>query len=167
MKSKLIFSGLIICFLFHSIWSSAQDTSAIKTLPPVTVTATTKKIPGNVWYGFSKYFTEAENPRWYEINKKYLVKFMIYDKENRALFTKRGKMIYHISYGYEKSLPKELGRQIKTTYPDYGIIKAIKISEAGREVWVINLEDVKSLVILRIEEGEMEEIQRLKKSTAL
>ena len=96
MKSKLLFSGLIICFLLHATRCFAQDTSAIKTLPPVTVTATTKKIPENVWYGFSKYFTEAENPGWYEINKKYLVKFMTYDKANRALFTK--KRSYHLSY---------------------------------------------------------------------
>jgi hypothetical protein len=167
MKSKLIFPGLIICFLLHSIRSFAQDTSVVKTLPPVTVTATTKKIPANVWYGFSKYFTEAENPKWYEINKKYLVKFMTYDKANRALFTKKGHIIYHISYGYEKDLPEELGRLIKPAYPDYEITRAIKVSQAGRKVWVINIEDVKSLVMLRIEEEEMEEIQRLKKLSAL
>lgn len=165
MKSKLIFSGLLICFLLQAVQSSAQDTSAIKTLPPVTVT--TKKIPANVWYGFSKYFTEAENPRWYEINKKYLVKFMTYDKANRALFTKKGRIIYHISYGYEKNMPEEPGRQIKAAYPDYEIMRAIKVSQAGREVWVINLEDVNSLIILRVEEEEMEEIQRLKKLSAL
>jgi hypothetical protein len=167
MKSKLLFSGLIICFLLHATRCFAQDTSAVKTLPPVTVTATTKKIPGNVWYGFSKYFTEAENPGWYEINKKYLVKFMTYDKANRALFTKKGHIIYHISYGYEKNMPEEPGRQIKAAYPDHEITKAIKVRQAGREVWVINLEDAKSLVILRVEEEEMEEIQRLKKTPAL
>jgi hypothetical protein len=89
---------------------------------------------------------------------------MIYNQENRALFTKKGKLVYHISYGYEKSLPADLDRNLKAGYPGYEIYRAIKISEANRVVWVVNLRDAKNLVMISSEDGEMQEIQRLKRS---
>jgi hypothetical protein len=164
MKLKFIITALLLYSLPAMNVVVAQDSSAIKTLPPVTVTATTKKIPPMVWFNLSRYFPEAENPRWYGLNKDYLVKFMIYDQENRALFSKKGKLIYHISYGYENNMPEYLRRQIKTGYLDFDIYRAIKIVEGNREVWVINLQDKNELVMLRAENDEIEEVQRLKKS---
>jgi hypothetical protein len=165
MKRKLVFSLCMLLVLVVGVASSsAQDSAKIKSLPPVTVTSTTKKIPPDVWKGFSGYFNEAENPRWYGMNKDYLVKFMIYDEQNRALFTKKGKLVYHISYGYEKSLPEVLRSQIKNSYSDYDISRAIKVQEAGREIWVVNLEDAQNIILIRLENGEMEELQQLQKS---
>jgi hypothetical protein len=162
MNSKIIFlAGIAIITTFASF---AQDTSGIKSLQPVVVRSTTKKIPGRIWKSFSHYFNDAENPRWYTVNKNYLVKYMIYDEENRALFTKRGSLVYHISYGYEKTLTEDLKRQIKHDYYDYTITRAIKVAQAGRIIWVVNLEDSENLVLLSLEDGEMEEVERLKKS---
>ncbi|MEJ0105927.1 MAG: hypothetical protein WDO19_26725 [Bacteroidota bacterium] len=31
---------------------------------------------------------------------------------------------------------------------------AIKVKEAGREIWVVNLEDSKNLIMVRLEDGE-------------
>ena len=164
MKSKQ-FS--IIIMLSVSILSSltviSQDSITIKTLPLITVTAETRKIPKQIWKNFSTYFNEAENPRWYKANKNYLVKFMIYDEENRALFTKRGNMIYHIRYGYENNMPDDIYKQVRTAYFEYDITRAIKITEADRLIWVINLEDKNTIIIARIEEGVLEEVSRLKK----
>ena len=144
---------------------SAQDTANIRSLSPVTVKSTTKKIPNRIWKGFSSYFSYAENPRWYTANKNYLVKYMIYDEQNRALFTKKGNLIYNISYGYEKSLPEELRKLIKSAYYDYDITRAIKITEGGREIWVVNLETTETLILVRVEDEEMEEVQKVKKSS--
>ncbi len=166
MKPTLILSiGLILFMLSVATSSSAQDTTSIKSLPLVTVTSSTKKIPNRIWKSFSTYFSNAENPRWFTLNKDYLVKYMIYDEQNRALFTKKGTLIYHITYGYEKSLPEDLRKQIKDSYSDYDITRAIKVKEAGREIWVVNLEDSKNLIMVRLEDGEMEEVQRLEKSS--
>ncbi|MBS1574984.1 MAG: hypothetical protein JST09_06730 [Bacteroidetes bacterium] len=155
-----ILTGLVVCFNAFS-----QDSSTIKSLPPVKITASLRKIPNSIWKGFSTYFNDAENPRWFRLNKDYLVKFMIYDEENRALFSKKGTLIYHISYGYEKSLPPDLLDQIKNNYREYEITRAIKITGSGRLVWIINLEDEKNIILLRMEDGEMEEAERLKKTS--
>lgn len=159
--SKLLF-GVTLMVAGGSIW--AQDTIPIKTLPPVTVTATQKNVPEKVWNNFQTYFSNAENPTWYKINKDYLIKFMTNEELNRSLFNERGKLIYHISYGYERSLPEEIRKQVRSAYYDYTVTRAIKVTEANRVVWVVNLEDAGNLILVRLENGEMEEVQSVKKS---
>ena len=141
----------------------AQDT-VIQTLPPITVTATTKKLPEKVWKNFRDYFENATDPKWYEMNKSYLAEFMMDNKDNHALFNKKGKLIYHISYGYENSLPEDLRNQVKAGYADYNITRAIKVNEANRTIWVVNVEDAKNLIMVRLENGEMEEVKRYEKA---
>jgi len=142
----------------------AQDTLPIKELPEVTVTATKKTIPEHVWKSFESYFANAQNPTWYSINKNYLIKFMTDDNLNHALFTEKGKLVYHISYGYEKNLPTDVRKLVKSSYYDYDITRAIKVTEGNRLIWVVNLEDAKTLVLVRVEQDEMEEVQRVNKS---
>lgn len=166
MKSDRLYKTAITLALLLVITAiSAQDTSLIKSLAPVTIKASTLKIPNRIWKGFSSYFNDAENPRWYKVNKNYLAKYMIYDEENRALFSKRGNLIYHISYGYEKSLPEDLRNLVTAGYRDYEITRAIKITESGREIWVVNIESSETLILVRLENGEMEEVQKFQKSS--
>jgi hypothetical protein len=165
MKKKFVLEFLAtFVFMFAGMNMYAQDTIPIKTLPPVTVTATQKTVPEQVWKSFHQYFANSQNIKWYMVNKDFLIKFMTDENLNHALFTKRGNLVYHISYGYEKSLPAEIREQVKSTYYDYDIIRAIKVTEADRVIWVVNLEDAKRLILVRLEEGDMEEVQRIKKS---
>jgi len=166
MKQQFIsrlLMGAVLLSAGNSIW--AQDTIPIKELPPVTVTSTEKFVPEKVWTNFIQYFSNAENPTWFTVNKDFLIKFMTDDNLNHALFTKRGKLVYHISYGYEKNLPDDIRSQVKSAYYDYNIIRAIKVTEADRVIWVVNLEDATSLILVRLEQGDMEEIQKLNKSS--
>src|SRR5438128_2480352 len=75
----------------------AQDNNPVKSLPTVTITATHTKVPEKVWQNFQKYYANAENPAWYELNKRFLVKYMTEDKSNQAVFTKNGRLVYNIS----------------------------------------------------------------------
>jgi hypothetical protein len=160
MKSKwMMIAAFVPCLYINML--AAQDTSVVKTLPDVTVKARTKKIPPKVWFGLSRYFREAENPRWYALNKDYLVKFMTYTQEHRALLNKNGKVVYHISYGWEGAMPAEIDRRVVATYPGYEIYRSIKIREANREVWLINLQNDKELIMVRLENDELEEIHRM------
>jgi len=141
----------------------AQDSIVIKTLPPVTVTAATLRVPPVVWKNFADYFTGAYNSRFFRLNRDYLAKFILNNQENRALFTKRGSLVYNIAYGYERNLPEDLRRQVKTSYLDYEITRAIKVTEANRVIWVLNLETKKKLIIVRLEDGDLEEAEQLDK----
>ena len=84
MKMKLTYwIFLVMIFAVKATTVAAQDSTSVKSLPLVTVTSTTKKIPDRVWKGFSSYFNYPENPMWYRLNKNYLAKFGICKQEVR------------------------------------------------------------------------------------
>jgi hypothetical protein len=148
--------------LFAGLSLTAQD--SVKTLPPITITATQKNIPEKVWNSFHGYFANAQDPKAYQLNKDYLVKFMTDENLNHAVFTKGGELIYHITYGLEKNLPADVHDAVKSVYYNYQITRAIKVTDGTRVVWVVNLEDAKHLILVRSENGEVEEVQRLKRT---
>jgi len=72
-------------------------------------------------------------------------------------------MIYNVSYGYEKNLPEEVRSKITETYPDYKITNTANVKQSNRDIWVINLESDKSIMIVRFEDGDVGEINSYKK----
>lgn len=114
MKKQIIsrfWVSLLLAFAEVSIY--AQVTIPIQTLPTVTVSATHYVIPERVWKNFRSYFAKAESTKWYIAYEDYLVKFMTDENMNHALFTKRGNLVYHISYGYESNLPTDNRTQVR------------------------------------------------------
>jgi hypothetical protein len=166
MKKHLI---SCICGGFASILtvnnSFAQDEN-FKELPPITISATSSNISvsAKLNKAFSQFFANASNLRWYEINKKFLVKFIQNDQENRALFTKNGQLVYHISYGTEQHLPFEVRKLVKSTYYDQNITRVLKVNQDSRNIWVVSMEDAKDHIMVRVEDMEMEETQRMHKT---
>ena len=75
-------------------------------------------------------------------------------------------MIYHIAYGTEKHLPASVRDQIKAQYPRATITNAIYVNQANRKIWVVNLEEGRELVLTRIEDDQLDEVQRLKNVSA-
>ena len=150
----------ILCMLLLPAASRAQE---IKVLPTVVVT-TASNVNQSVLKSFQGEFRNAMDPIWYKLDKNYLVKFMTEDQKNTALFKNNGRLIYHISYGTEKNLPGEIRDKVMGSYEDYKITAAIHVNEANRSIWVINLEGLKKLIIVRVEEGELEEVGNYVKS---
>ncbi len=158
------FRCLLLLTLFSNL-SYSQDTSSITTLSPVTVTSktTTANVSEKVAKAFKVAFKDAEDPQWFKLNKDFLVSFIMNQQQNRALFRKNGFMIYYLAFGGEKSLPADIRKIIKPNYYDYNITKVVKVNEADRNIWVVNMEDAKNFVIVRVENGELEEVQNVKK----
>jgi hypothetical protein len=164
MKKQLISSicgGLISLLSFNSSFAQGET---FKELSPITVTATASNISAKVTRAFGQFFKDATHLRWYEIDKKFLVKFIQNDQENRALFTGKGQLVYHISYGIEKNLPAEVRHLVKSNYYDQSITRVLKVNQDQRNIWVISLEDAKEHIMIRVENMEMEETQRMQKS---
>jgi len=165
MKSKFVSKFLALpVFAFVGLAAGAQDSLPVQTLPPITITATQKKVPEKVWNNFHSYFANAQDPQVYVINKEYLIKFMTDENVNHALFTQSGEFVYHISFGFEKNMPEDVQDAVKSVYYNYEITRAIKVTDGRRLVWVVNVENAKHIILVRSENGEVEEVQRLKKS---
>ena len=161
---KATISGIVatVCAISVASSSFAQD---VKSLPPVTVTATTSttEISSKLARIFESEFQNAVNPTWYKVNKNYLVYFITEDVNNKALYRKNGQMIYHFAYGSEKNLPVDVHNMVKDTYPQYQITGVINVREYDREVWLVNLQDYDKLMIAQVENGKMSIINDLYK----
>lgn len=164
MKKKFVFRyyGWLASVLFLNS-SFAQEAVNTKELPPITITATKANVSEKMQKSFYHYFKDGSDPNWYDLGKKYLVNFFMNSQENRALFTKNGNMVYHLCYGGEKNLPDDVRRLVKSNYFDYNIKTVIKVFQNNKTVWIVNMEDDKSLLIVRVEDGETEMSAKYKK----
>jgi len=165
MKTKIL-TALKICVMSATIISvsNAQGNLSTKEVPstestpssvPVVNTKITRALEG--------YFKNATNIRWYEIKNNYVVKFKLDGHENRALFTKNGNLVYHITYGIEGLLPADVRSLVKSEYYDQKITRVLKVNQDQRTIWVIHMEDQKEFIMARVEDGQLEETKRMEK----
>lgn len=164
MKRYFLYSlQLLLVVLMNPVRLSAQETGRMDTLPPVIIRSTSL-VDQKVTDAFKKGFKEAVNPRWYKMNKLYLVKFMSAEQKNHNLYNDKGYLIYNISYGDKEYLPSNVRYQVVTEYPTHKIVTAIHVNQAGRSIWVVNLEGGRDLVLARVEDGQLNEVERVKKA---
>jgi hypothetical protein len=138
--------------------------SNVGNVQPLLTSFSFDKVYTNVQSEFYKLFNNAENVRWNIINRNYGVTFGINDLRYRVLLNPKGKLIYKITYGKEKQLPKEIRKMVKGRYVEFIITAVSLVEEADRKIWVINLEDDSEYVIARVENNEIGENMRYTKA---
>lgn len=143
----------------------AQERDTIITLPEIRI-ATATAVNENVSKAFKKTFPDAEKLLWYKYDQNYLAKFIAKDMDHNTLFRKSGYMVYDISYGYEKHLPDDIAKMVNYVYDNYKIIRSINIKTEGRNIWVVKLEGLKKYATVRIEDGELDEVERFDKASS-
>ncbi len=142
---------------------NAQDKNEVITLPEVRITSASA-ITTSVYSSFRKAFPEAENLRWYKYDRDYLAKFFMKDMDHNALFRQNGVMKYDISYGYEQHLPEKIKEDILKAYDNYKIIRAIHVKAYERNIWIVKLEGERKYLTVRVEDGEMDEVESFYKA---
>jgi hypothetical protein len=155
MTNQLVskFSGTLLAF---SLVSSSFG-QKVKILPAVTIEASTPIGAVNTKIGnsFNEDFKDAVGVTWYKLNKNYLVTFISGNMKNDALYRKNGVMVYNVGYGKEENLPKDVRAIVKSQYYGYSIVGILKVNQDEREVWIVNMEDDKKLIITSVEDGVM------------
>lgn len=73
-------------------------------------------------------------------------------------------MIYTIDYSTEEQLTSDVKNIIINKYEDYKITFFAKVMEDNREIWVVKLVGAKDYVIVRVEDGEMEEVENFQRA---
>ncbi|HKO82490.1 MAG TPA: hypothetical protein VJU78_18900, partial [Chitinophagaceae bacterium] len=139
MKKQLLSCICVGLAYILPVNSSFAQEQSFKELPPITITANASKVSINakINSAFEQFFKNASHITWYEIDKKFLVKFIQNDQVNRALFTRNGQLVYHISYGFETHLPPEVRHLVKSKYYDHSIVRVLKVDQDKRSIWVI------------------------------
>ena len=161
MKQTMI-SVFFALALFISSAGNAQDKDSVVTLPTVTVTALSK-VNERVSRAFKSSFPKATNSRCYKMNKDYLVKFIKNDMKHHTLFHKNGIIKYDISYGMAHNLPAAIGEQVISVYKGYAITQVAKVERYKEDFWIIYMEGLSDVVVLRIEDGDIEEVGHYEK----
>ncbi len=154
MKNQMITFAIGILVTFSAIESSDAQ---IK-LPEIEIYGIANKeaVSAKVTNSFSRIFKEAEAPKWYVINKRILVNFILNNQRNKAVFEKNGTLVYHLVYGNEEQMPTDVRKTVKSTYFDHDIKTTIKVNIDGRSIWFINIGDSKEYIVLKVEDGNME-----------
>jgi hypothetical protein len=158
--NSLVFGSAI--FLLSAGPSFGQQTD-VKSLPEVTVTSSAATMSSMVWANFQKDFKGATNVTWYKIDKDFLIKFIMGEISQRALYNSKGHQIYHISYVGEKFTPDDVKDLLKSAFGTYLIIGSTKVEEAGRTIYVVNLQNKKNVALARVEDGEAEMVALYKR----
>lgn len=159
MKKVILTLFIAIQFLENN----AQNKDTVIVLPEVRITAASA-ITTSVYSSFRRAFPDAENLRWYKYDRDYLAKFFMKDMDHNALFRQNGVMKYDISYGYEQHLPEKIKDDVLRSYDNYKIIRAIHVKAYERDIWVIKLEGARKYLTVRVEDGEMDEVESLYKA---
>ncbi|CAN5354961.1 hypothetical protein BH09BAC6_BH09BAC6_30390 [soil metagenome] len=166
MKSTSFFRiGAALLALLCARTSFAQEIARVDTLPVIVITAKSL-VSKKVTEAFKSDFKDATNAKWFRINKNYLIKFLTKDQNNHALYHKNGSLYYHIAYGNGSNLPDDVRNKIKKQYSNGKIITAIQVNQDNRHVWLINMEVGKLYILVREEDGELLEVERIKNATA-
>lgn len=149
-----LFAGILFSLVY------VNSMSAQIKLPEVLVLGSNSKktITEKVAKSFDHLFKETSDVKWTEVDKRFVVKFIMDDQRNQAVFTPNGVLVYHLIYGFEKNLPKNVRAQIKSQYFDYTITSAIHIRQGERSIWLTSLVDNQRLISVQVEDGEMKEI---------
>jgi len=160
MKSKSIFGIITSLVVFFSVQFAFAQSMRVDTLNEVVIRSNSV-VSKTVANAFTKDFRDAVSPRWYALDKTYLVKFMSADQKNNALFDKKGSLVYHITYMRGHDLPAEIKGLINSKYADETVLTAIHVDQDMRSVWVVNLKSGNEWVLARVEDEQVEEVQRL------
>ena len=165
MKKQIVsVVGLCLISLLFLNSAFAQKQKS-KMLPSVTITASS--LPDRVMNSFSSSYTDATNVRWLQIENRYLVKFNQRDMKHHALYSKRGYQVYHIGYGFEKNLPNDIKQMVRSAYQDFSYNTVFDVTQNDRQMWLVNLLNSKYVITAKIENGQIDEISRLKNHSVM
>jgi hypothetical protein len=158
---KRIFPIIFLQMLSYA--GFAQDKDSVVMLPEVVVTAQ-GLINEQIDRSFAARFPESYDIVWRKLNKDYLIKFIEIDLKHQSLFRKNGSLIYDIVYVNENHLPKKILDLVTQGYSDFKITNGARIERAGQEFWIVNLEGIRSYVVVRVEDGDINEVKKIRKN---
>lgn len=161
MKKLLYLRIVTVLLLVLSAGSSfAQIRAKAKSLPK-TQPGANSIVDKKVLAAFERNFKGAANVNWSKVDERFHVNFIMDRQKNAILYNRDGYMIYHIVFGFAKNLTQNVADQVNGEYPNCKIQAVFHVFESRAEVWFVNLEQEKSLIQARVEDGLLMEDYRI------
>ena len=92
------------------------------------------------------------------MNKEYIALFDWDGLKAHAVLGKKGQTVYSVRSESEKNLPTDARNVIKSNYVDYTIGNVSEVNSEGHNTFIVNLENNDNLIIVRVENGILEEV---------
>ncbi len=100
---------------------------------------------------------QAENVKWYEYPKGFLVYYTKDGNQGRSFYDKKGRLAYNILSYPEQFLPCKIRDLVKREYYlDYKITWANEIYSAGKKAFIVNITDGKTWKFVRVCDDELD-----------
>jgi len=166
-------NGMLLPFMFILLQACASGKinssySNKGSVPPLNAEFTGTALPGESVYRneiniravrhFKQMFPEAQDEQWYVIKHGFMAKYRKDDTNIRIDYSKQGNWLYTIRYINEKKLPREVRNLVRSTWFDYSISSAEEIQINHGYIYVIHIHEGNDWKIIRVADGEMDEI---------
>ena len=94
----------------------------------------------------------------------YIVRSVIDGRQAMSAYNKKGKWVYTIQQYNLDNLDKNIVDRVRSVYYDYGVTSVQKVEQPGMDaVYVVHLENTKSIKLVRLTNDDMEEVQEFNK----
>lgn len=130
---------------------------------PVTQGATTVSISTKAVKDFTKNYKKAENAGWFIIKDGYLAEFKEDGIKTKVYYNPKGTWIGNVRSYLEDKLPRNIRHLVKSTYYDYKINYVQEVTVDRNIVYLVKIEDGTFFKTIRIQDGEMDEFEVIKK----
>ncbi|WP_276485056.1 hypothetical protein [Paraflavitalea pollutisoli] len=107
---------------------------------------------------FKDTYPKAQDERWYIIQNGFMAKFRVDSTNVRTDYDQHGNWLYTIRYLYEKQLPREVRRIVRSNYLDFIVSSAEEIQVNREFIYLLHIHEGKDWRIVRVYNGEMSEI---------
>ncbi len=114
---------------------------------------------------FKKAYKGIDDTQWWLLQEGgYVCRFTFKKSLNRAFYDKKGNWLYTVTGYTQDKLAREIRAMVRRAYYDYDISYINEINMPGDvTVYIIQIQDEKTLKLIRICDGEMEIIQEILK----
>ena len=113
---------------------------------------------------FTKSFKGAENVSWLAMKDGFMASFKESGVETKAYYDQKGRWTATIRTYKEDKLPKDVRKQVKSTYYDYIINQISEVTVGKITAYLVRIEDEESFKTIRVIDGEMDVYEDHKKS---
>jgi len=115
-------------------------------------------VDARVLKAFNNEYKNTANVTWFTVNKEYIALFDWNGLKAHAVLGKKGQTVYSVRSESEKNLPTDARNVIKSNYVDYTIGNVSEVNSEGHNTFIVNLENNDNLIIVRVENGILEEV---------
>jgi predicted small secreted protein len=92
--------------------------------------------------------------------KGYIVRSVVDGRQAMSAYNKKGKWVYTIQQYSVNNVDKDIIDRVRSVYYDYDVTSIQKVEQPGMDaVYVIHLENTKSIKLVRLTSDDMEVVQ--------